>query len=197
MKNYKSILLLVIIVMLASCKKNSQVVEPDNPNINHREINQEMKLGSYNADSEMSIDINNDGMLDFEVEIDLYKKSDNEYEYEAYLDRDQIGNEVLTQQIDSTAYILPMQRNALISGGTTGWNAYSDIFEIGKQLGLSETRYGYAGNGDMLIGVRFMIGTQLHYGWLKMNVASDLKSIIVKEVAYEIRPNVEVKAGEK
>jgi hypothetical protein len=197
MKNYKSILLLAIIVMLVSCKKNSEVVEPDNPNINHREINQEMKLGTYNSNSEMGIDINNDGMLDFEVDLYLFKTSDIEYEYEAYLDREQTGNEVLTQQIDSTAYILPMQSNALVSGGTTGWNAYSNIFEIEKQVSMAETRYGYAGNGDMLIGVRFMIGTQLHYGWLKMNVASDLKSIIVKEVAYEIRPNVEVKAGEK
>lgn len=31
----------------------------------------------------------------------------------------------------------------------------------------------------------------------EINAASDYKSIIVKEVAYDIRPNVEVRAGEK
>ena len=45
--------------------------------------------------------------------------------------------------------------------------------------------------------VCFLIGTQLHYGLMKINAAADYKSIIVKEVAYDIRPNVEVRAGEK
>jgi hypothetical protein len=67
-----------------------------------------------------------------------------------------------------------------------------------KIAGLSGIKnYGFAGKGDLLVGVRFMIGSQLHYGWMKVNASTDYKTIIVKEVAYDIRPNVEVRAGEK
>jgi hypothetical protein len=66
-----------------------------------------------------------------------------------------------------------------------------------KSPGYPELSYGFAGKGDLLVGVRFMIGSQLHYGWMKVNASTDYKTIIVKEVAYDIRPNVEVRAGEK
>lgn len=178
---------------LLSCKKE----EPDNPNINHRVVNLEMKVSSYNAESDMSIDINDDGMLDFEIELDLYRNSDNELEYYAEIDYEQTGNEVLTQDVDSDEYVKPLNKNNLISGGSSTWYRYATIFELDRDPGNPEINYGFAGKGDVLVGIRFMIGTQLHYGWMKINATSDYKSIVVKEVAYDIRPNVEVRAGEK
>ena len=65
MKTTKIITLIAMVVLAISCKKEK---EADNPNINHRTVNLEMKVSSYNAESEMSIDINDDGMLDFEIE---------------------------------------------------------------------------------------------------------------------------------
>jgi hypothetical protein len=189
----KFAIILTLSMSLLSCKKE----EPDNPNINHRVVNLEMKVSSYNAESDMSIDINDDGMLDFEIELDLYRNSDNELEYYAEIDYEQTGNEVLTQDIDGDEYVKPLNKNDLISGGSSTWYRYATIFELDRDPGNPEINYGFAGKGDVLVGIRFMIGTQLHYGWMKINAASDYKSIIVKEVAYDIRPNVEVRAGEK
>jgi hypothetical protein len=189
----KFAIILTLSMSLLSCKKE----EPDNPNINHRVVNLEMKVSSYNAESDMSIDINDDGMLDFEIELDLYRNSDNELEYYAEIDYEQTGNEVLTQDVDSDEYVKPLNKNNLISGGSSTWYQYATIFELDRDPGNPEINYGFAGKGDVLVGIRFMIGTQLHYGWMKINAASDYKSIIVKEVAYDIRPNVEVRAGEK
>jgi hypothetical protein len=194
MRTKNIITLLAIVVLAVSCKKEK---ETDNPNINHRTVNLEMIVSSYNADSDMSIDINDDGMLDFEIELDLYRNSDNELEYYAEIDYEQTGNEVLTQDIDGDEYVKPLNKNDLISGGSSTWYRYATIFELDRDPGNPEINYGFAGKGDVLVGIRFMIGTQLHYGWMKINAASDYKSIIVKEVAYDIRPNVEVRAGEK
>ena len=202
MKKIKIITLIAMVVLAISCKKEK---EADNPNINHRTVNLEMKVSSYNAESEMSIDINDDGMLDFEIELDLFRDSDNDLEYYAEIDYEQTGNEILTQEMNSDEYIKTLNRNDLVSGGSSIWYSYvlselcvrHNFFEIEKTPGNPEEKYGFAGNGDVLIGIRFMIGTQLHYGWMKINAAADYKSIVVKEVAYEIRPNVEVRAGEK
>ena len=194
MKKIKIITLIAMVLLAVSCKKEK---EADNPNINHRTVNLEMKVSSYNAESEMSIDINDDGMLDFEIELDLFRDSDNDLEYYAEIDYEQTGNEILTQEMNSDEYIKTLNRNDLVSGGSSIWYSYATIFELDRDPGNPEEKYGFAGNGDVLIGIRFMIGTQLHYGWMKINAAADYKSIIVKEVAYDIRPNVEVRAGEK
>ena len=186
-------IVLVLSMSLLACKKE----EADNPNINHRTVNLEMKVSSYNAESDMSIDMNDDGMLDFEIELDLYRNSDSELEYYAAIDYEQTGNEVLTQAIDGDEYIISLNKNDLISGGSSTWYRYATIFELDRDPGYPELSYGFAGKGDLLVGVRFMIGTERHYGWMKVNASTDYKTIIVKEVAYEIRPNVEVRAGEK
>jgi hypothetical protein len=194
MSRIKLIKLITVIILAVSCKKET---ETDNPNINHRTVNLEMKVSSYNADSDMSIDINDDGMLDFEIELDLYKDAEDNYDYELWLDYEQSGNEFLTQEINSDAYAKPLKKDDLISGGSSTWYSYCDFFEIEKSPGYPEENFGFAGNGDILIGVRFMIGTERHYGWMKVNASADYKTVIVKEVAYEIRPNVEIRAGEK
>lgn len=193
MKNTKNILYTMLILLACSCKKEAA----DNPNITHRTVNLEMKVSSYNADSDMSIDINDDGMLDFEIELDLYRNSENDLEYYAEIDYMQSGNEILTQVIDGDEYIISLNKNDLISGGSSTWYRYATIFELDRDPGDPEFNNGFAGKGDVLLGVRFVIGSQLHYGWMKINATSDYKSIVVKEVAYDIRPNVEVRAGEK
>jgi hypothetical protein len=194
MKRTKIITLIAIVILAVSCKKEK---ETDNPNINHRTVNLEMKVSSYNADAEMSVDVNDDGMQDFEIELDLYKDAEDDYDYELWLDYEQSGNEFLTQEINSEEYVKQLNKNDLISGGSSTWYRYCNFFEIEKSPGNPEEKFGFAGNGDILIGVRFLIGTELHYGWMKINASADYKTIIVKEVAYEIRPNVEVRAGEK
>ena len=186
-------IVLVLSMSLLACKKE----EPDNPNINHRTVNLEMKVSSYNAESDMSIDINDDGMLDFELELELDNDAADDYFYELWLDYYQTGNEYLTQEINSDEFIKPLNKNDLISGGSSTWYRYCNFFVDVKSPGNPEEKYGFAGKGDILVGVPFMIGTERHYGWMKINASTDYKTIIVKEVAYEIRPNVEVRAGEK
>lgn len=193
MKKSITIILLFCICFIA-CKKE----EADNPNINHRVVNLELKVSSYNAASASKIDINDDGVHDFQLGLELNKASEDKYYYYIGLDYESdTRNEFLTQIINSDEFIKPLQNDDLISGSSSIWYYYSEVLIVDKDPGKPETKYGFSGNGDMLIGVRFLIGTELHYGWMKINVSSDFKTVIVKEVAYNIVPNVEIKAGEK
>jgi hypothetical protein len=49
----------------------------------------------------------------------------------------------------------------------------------------------------VLVGVQFLIDGNIHFGWILINASASRKYIVVKEVAYDIRPNVEIRAGEK
>jgi len=49
---------------------------------------------------------------------------------------------------------------------------------------------------DQCIGVRFMVGTNTHYGWVRIQLASDLSTTTVKDYAYKTAPNTGLNCGE-
>jgi hypothetical protein len=57
--------------------------------------------------------------------------------------------------------------------------------------------FGFTDGSDKLIGFSFLIGIEKHYGWLKVNVSSDLKTLTVKEGAYHKTAGTEIGAGDK
>ena len=52
-----------------------------------------------------------------------------------------------------------------------------------------------SGTTDKYLGVKFKIGTEVHYGWVKMNVSSDFETVTVTEIGYESSPGIPIKAG--
>jgi len=195
MKRIILISILVIVIFATSCKKET---ETDNPNINHRTVNLEMKVSSYNAYSSMSIDIDKDSTIDFGLYLKLNKDNNDKYNYLLTIAGEVLYNEMKSISINGDDYIKTLSKNDSINVVSfLDWSFDCNIFEIEKTIGNTEEKYGFSGKDDMLIGIRFLIGTELHYGWLKLDVAADYKSAIVKEVAYDIRPNIGIKAGEK
>ena len=52
-----------------------------------------------------------------------------------------------------------------------------------------------SGTTDKYFGVKFLIGDNFHYGWVKMSISSDFQTITVSELAYESSPGIPIKAG--
>lgn len=52
-----------------------------------------------------------------------------------------------------------------------------------------------AGATDQYIGVRFVISGDVHYGWIRVDVGSDGKSLTFKDYAYEQTPDTPIEAG--
>jgi hypothetical protein len=54
----------------------------------------------------------------------------------------------------------------------------------------------FPGSGDKFMGVKFTIGTSIHYGWLRLDMSSNSDSITIKDFAYETTPNTPILAGD-
>jgi hypothetical protein len=52
-----------------------------------------------------------------------------------------------------------------------------------------------SGTTDKYFGVKFLIGDNFHYGWVKMSISSDFQTVTVSELAYESSPGVSIFAG--
>ena len=50
--------------------------------------------------------------------------------------------------------------------------------------------------GDRYVGCKFTLGTNTHYGWIRVSFDDNL-TIIVKDYAYEATPNTPINAGDK
>jgi Secretion system C-terminal sorting domain len=48
---------------------------------------------------------------------------------------------------------------------------------------------------DKYMGARFVINSQIHYGWVRLGVSADADSIVVRDLAYNQNPNLGIGAG--
>lgn len=54
----------------------------------------------------------------------------------------------------------------------------------------------FQGQGDMFMGVRFYIGANQHYGWVRLNVPADVTSMTIVDWAYQETPGAGLIAGD-
>ncbi len=52
------------------------------------------------------------------------------------------------------------------------------------------------GQTDKYLGLRFQIGSNMHYGWIRMDVTANCDSIIIKDYAFNSVPNQGILAGQ-
>lgn len=145
---------------------------------------------------EKKIDINGDGLLDFLISGINYK---NEYSYIKISSASQrLENEVL---IENYKYLyeedsLEIYLVAALQQGTEiqsneNFDTYGYImYDNGKEV-LSLIK----GKSNQYIGVKFKIGSTYHYGWLKIDVSEDNRTLTIKECAYNTTPNQPIAAG--
>lgn len=193
MKTTITLMLAIFVIITMSCKKEN-TLENDNPNITHRIINKELiAKGDFTTDF-IEIDIDNNGVSDFAVELYLQKFSES-----VRLLGLSSGNTSLSTVASSEdPYIIQnLVTKTKVNSSSRDWSQLSFLSIYKNLLGSPIVDVGYAGKGDVLVGVQFLIDGNIHFGWILINASASRKYIIVKEVAYDIRPNVEIRAGEK
>jgi hypothetical protein len=87
---------------------------------------------------------------------------------------------------DSVSATSPDWRNATVNGGLQYLGAITPTSTYCNWIGVS----------DKYLGVRFRIGANTHYGWVRLSVTSDVDSIIIKEYAYQVMPGVGLTTGQ-
>ncbi len=193
MKTTITFMLALIVMITISCKKE-KTPEIDNPNITHRVINKELIAKADLTTDFIEIDIDNNGVSDFAVELYLQKFSESVRLLGLFS-----GNTSLATVASSEdPYIIQnLVAKAKVNSSSTEWSQLSFLSMYKNLLSTSIIDVGYAGKGDVLVGVQFLIDGNTHFGWILINTSASRKYIIVKEVAYDIRANAEILAGEK
>jgi hypothetical protein len=78
---------------------------------------------------------------------------------------------------------------------TNGWSG-SGAWLLGYAFtSLPYSSGNWLGQTDKYLAVEFAIGTNIHYGWVRLDHAADASSITIKDYAYESMPMLPITAG--
>ncbi len=99
------------------------------------------------------------------------------------------GNE-FNLKVGSTNDIEPMTLDTPISDVLNWGFSNPEPF-----IAMSE-RTNFQNLGDRYVGCKFKLGSNIHYGWVRVSFSSD-KTLTVKDYAYESTPNKLINAGKR
>lgn len=162
-------------------------------------------IGDFQGDNNatLNIDLNNDGTTDYTLNGGLVNTN-----YEQILIDPAVSNSVLATS--GAGYLYPFALNegdmineGDVNGGNTNW------YSSGGQI----LRYIYPNTGndcsftsqwctgdivDKYLGLRFKIGSDTHYGWIRMDVlgTNTTENWVVKDFAYQATPDTPIEAGQ-
>jgi len=154
------------------------------------------------------ISLNNDGVMEVRLSISKYTSTNGPI----YVRRSSAGAEALNfadinMTMVSTSYgtysaAVGFSLNDTISSNANIWSngsAYVGGYAyITYQTNVYTGSIGqFPGAGDKYLGVQFLVGANLHYGWVRLDLSSNSDSLTIKDYAYESSPNTQILAGER
>ncbi len=108
-----------------------------------------------------------------------------------------LTNYWMTTMSGSQAYLQHIDPDNPIGAAQTNWGNYFFQWNIGWFASSSSLNtHGFLGGGDQLIGLKFNIGTAVHYGWARINVSPNASSMVIVDWAYESTPDSTILAGD-
>lgn len=203
-KQYSVLAVAAAAVLPMSCSKDKNDNSADDPNITVRSLNLTLTdnntVKRVSSPTEVSniLDIDNNGVPDFYAILDYYNVDDHLLLYSAIIaDEDSSGNKVSTYFVNGD---IPMTRalttsQQMQSSTPAYYVGYTSLYEKEDGDVLYNFQSEFKGKGDKFIGIKFKIGTDFHYGWIKVNLSSDAKTLLIKDVAYDTRPNTAITIG--
>ncbi|MBN8701856.1 MAG: T9SS type A sorting domain-containing protein [Bacteroidetes bacterium] len=142
------------------------------------------------------LDVNNDAITDYSFAVG----GDSTLQYWRIFGMASIGNTY--DSINPTApfgvNVFAHSISASIDSGIS-WRMYPGMnfmsFEV-AQYDTGNAQYYWCGVTDKFMALKFMIGTNTHYGWLRMDVANNASWMKVKDYAFNSQPNQPILAGQ-
>jgi len=143
------------------------------------------------------LDINNDGTPEFKLyqTFSFYYTSSYAYYYSYNSVRQIATNAGLSvmRATEENAYVAALKSNSLISVDQN-FNADKVLGVVSYYDALAEGMW--PGAGQKFMGVKFKIGENIHYGWIRLSVADNCGSSTVYDYAYEDETGQAIKAGQ-
>ena len=154
--------------------------------------NFEIDITGGSAGDLFPIDFNNDGAVDFNFRWDVYGggqyfmhiTSSNQFNYNP-------NNQVIgsgNSNAFGVPYAMPLDYGTSIGSSSGGWTTE----QRGPLIGDGDNG-NFLNLGDKYIGVRFIAGGQMYYGWILVSFV--LNKLIIKSYAYQTNPSLGILAG--
>jgi hypothetical protein len=193
-KQYSALAIATAAVLPMACKEEKEINSEDIIDI---AINKVVTGVGTATDFEKidSIDINNDDVFDFELSTAAGIYDGTSYAYTGISGKN-ISNNILTNNVVILGETLkiPIAKNSgdKINSSSTNWTKDAEVglIYLGEEA-------GFAGDGDKFYGFKFSASDGIHYGWMKVNLTADYKTLTIKELAYHKTPNTEIAVGSK
>lgn len=150
---------------------------------------------------EYMLDLNNDGTNDFRIYNVNSSYSYYGYSYitnNLFIDPLAASNDVLGSGGAAYAYPFALNNGDVISSAVSSWN--NNGFSGGFQsLNYASCDYGnWCDITDGYLGLRFDAGGgNIHYGWVRLDVATNGDSFTIKDYAWNETPNQSILAGQQ
>ncbi|MBE0641085.1 MAG: T9SS type A sorting domain-containing protein [Bacteroidales bacterium] len=143
------------------------------------------------ANADFLLDLNNDGVDDFNIQFTVGTASRSVRVLPS------MGNEVLGSSGGAYFYPFVLNLNDPIGGGQTAWNGTINggYLTLAWLYTTGGTYGNWFGATNKYMGLRFKIGTDWHYGWVRLDIPTDVSSMTVKDFAYEAIANTPIAAG--
>lgn len=177
---------------------------PDVEGVASREVDLTLAVASANGEADGELDVNGDGVADFGIELSRATLAGESIWYVA-LAPTAVGNEILVADvrndgsdgtIEEAARVL--QLGERIEGSSTRWEPDAVLHEIETFEDEVEDDYGVAGDGRVLLGVRFLTGiSDLLNGWIEVSVDEELTTVTVYRAGWAELPELGVGAGDR
>lgn len=138
------------------------------------------------------LDLNNDAVVDFRIWLNHGGSSNN------IRLTPTMGNEVLGSLSGGWFYPFTMNMNDAINSTQNTWNgtANGGLLTMAWVYTAGGTYGNWFGATDKYLGLRFFIGSDLHYGWARLDVDQNATWMVLKEYAYQAQPDVGLLAGQ-
>ena len=190
----------MVTAMLFSVSANAQIVYTDVI----PDTTVSATTGFYN------LDLNNDGIADFKI-LRTYAFSCAAGNCSGYLDNGVKITPFNLNEVADSVNVYPFALNSGADVKNSGYNWASaasqtlEYYHTGRNrggrfgactpCGTSTSTGNWKGAIDKYLGLRFTVGSNLYYGWARLNVSSTGASFTIKDYAYNTVPDQNIIAG--
>ncbi|MFC2129853.1 T9SS type A sorting domain-containing protein [Bacteroidota bacterium] len=180
----KSLFIRIVVIALTLYMSNSflnaKIVYTDiNPDTTIAGTN-DMPFGTY------GMDMNNDGTVDFELK---HMNAGGTWLQAEVYSAHGSNNEIL---VGGGSIPYALDKDEEISPGLNTWiNTSSGSVNSALMLGNS-----WAGNGEHYLAVRFELGGEFYYGWIRMDIPQGEENMTIMDYAYESIAGQSILAGD-
>lgn len=157
------------------------------------------------------ISLNNDGIM--EVRLTMTKYTSSYPSYNAFIQVNvanvqpmnladvNMSFSATTSYSSSLGIAMALNNNQSINNSLNTWSNTSAYLGGYAYINSSATTFTtsigqFLGAGDKYLGVKFTVGTNVHYGWVRLDLSSLSDSLTIKDYAYHSTPNTPIAAGD-